>query len=111
MKIETTQSGDTTTATVSGRVDSVNASDFEKELANIADSGATNIILDCSGLSYISSAGLRVLLITIRKLNQAGGKLGLANVNSNIQEVLEVSGFVMLTKVFDSVAAAQKALG
>ncbi len=109
MKVETTQSGKTTTATVSGRVDSVNSREFEKELGAIADAGATNIILDCSGLSYISSAGLRVLLITIRKLNQAGGQLSLANMNPNIQEVLEVSGFVMLTKVFDSVEDAQKA--
>ena len=107
MNIETTHDGDTATATLSGRVDSSNAKDFERELSGIIDGGAKNLVLDCGELRYISSAGLRALLIAIRKANQAGGGLALGQVPANILEVLEVSGFVRLTKVFDTVEQAK----
>lgn len=107
MKIETSYSGATAVGVISGRVDSSNAKEFDGELSNIIDGGATNLVLDCGGLRYISSAGLRALLIAIRKTNQAGGGLALCQLPENILEVLEVSGFVRLAKVFDTVEEAQ----
>ncbi|WP_420633451.1 STAS domain-containing protein [Candidatus Palauibacter sp.] len=107
MNIETSYSGDTAVGVISGRVDSSNAKDFDGELSGIIDGGATNLVLDCGSLRYISSAGLRALLIAIRKTNQAGGGLALCQVPENILEVLKVSGFVRLTKVFDTVEQAQ----
>ena len=107
MNIEARFSGDTAVGVVSGRVDSSNAKEFDAELSGIIDGGATNLVLDCGSLRYISSAGLRALLIAIRKTNQAGGALALCHVPENILEVLEVSGFVRLTKVFDTVEEAQ----
>ena len=107
MNVETSLSGTTAVAAVSGRVDSANAKDFDKALRDIIDQGATGLVVDCGGLKYMSSAGLRVLLIAIRKTNAAGGGLALCQVPAHIREVLEVSGFVRLTKVFDTVAQAQ----
>ncbi len=100
MKLETSYSGATAVAVLEGRVDSANAKEFDEQLGAVIDQGASNLVVDCGGLNYISSAGLRVLLIAIRKTNEAGGGLALCAVPDHIREVLEVSGFVRLTKVF-----------
>ena len=107
MNVETSYTGTTAVATVTGRVDSANAKDFDQELRSVIDKGMTGLVVDCSGLKYMSSAGLRVLLIAIRKTNAAGGGLALCRVPDHIREVLEVSGFVRLTKVFDTLEQAQ----
>ncbi len=107
MNVETSVSGTTAVATVSGRVDSANAKDFDQALRAIIDQGVSGLVVDCGGLKYMSSAGLRVLLIAIRKTNAAGGGLALCRVPDHIREVLEVSGFVRLTKVFDTPEDAQ----
>ena len=100
MNVETSYSGSTAVAVVDGRIDSANAKDFDEELSAIIDRGVSSLVVDCGGLNYVSSAGLRVLLIAIRKTNEAGGSLALCSVPDHIREVLEVSGFVRLTKVF-----------
>ena len=107
MNVETSYSGSTAVAVVSGRVDSANAKDFNEELSAIIDRGVSSLVVDCGGLNYISSAGLRVLLIAIRKTKEAGGGLVLCAVSDHIREVLEVSGFVRLTKVFETAEEAQ----
>ena len=58
MNVETSYSGTTAVATVSGRVDSANAKDFDQELRSIIDKGVSGLVVDCSGLKYMSSAGL-----------------------------------------------------
>ena len=107
MNVETSYSGSTAVAVVDGRVDSANAKDFDEELSAIIDRGVSSLVVDCGGLNYISSAGLRVLLIAIRTTNEAGGGLALCAVPDHIREVLEVSGFVRLTKVFATADEAQ----
>ena len=107
MNVETSQTGSTAVAAVSGRVDSANAKEFEEELSAIIDKGATGLVVDCGELNYISSAGLRVFLIAIRKTSAAGGGLALCRVPDHINEVLEISGFSRLAKVFDTVEEAR----
>ena len=107
MNVETNQTGSTAVAAVSGRVDSANAKEFEEELSAIIDKGATGLVVDCGELNYISSAGLRVFLIAIRKTSAAGGGLALCRVPDHINEVLEISGFSRLAKVFDTVEEAR----
>lgn len=107
MEVSTSRRGDLTVAVVSGRVDSVSAPDFQDGLATAADAGGTHLVLDCSELSYISSAGLRGLLVTVKKVDALGGQVGMCELSGPIREVLEVSGFVRFLKVFDTVADAE----
>ena len=107
MNVETSHTGSTAVAAVSGRVDSANAKEFEEELSAIIDKGATGLVVDCGELNYISSAGLRVFLIAIRKTSAAGGGLALCRVPDHINEVLEISGFSRLAKVFETVEEAR----
>ena len=110
MNVETTYSGTSAMAAVNGRIDSATAAAFNEELNGILAKGVSQLVLDCDGLQYMSSAGLRVLLIAIRKTNAAGGGLALCRVSEHIREVLEVSGFVRLAKVFDTPDEAQASL-
>jgi anti-anti-sigma factor len=111
MNVETSHTGTTAVAAVSGRVDSANAKEFEEELSAIIDKGSTGLVVDCGELNYISSAGLRVFLIAIRKTSAAGGGLALCRVPDHIQEVLEISGFSRLAKVFDTAEEARDSFG
>lgn len=90
MQITTSVSGDNLIVSISGRLDTVSASDFETFMnENLAYPG--NLILDCSELVYVSSAGLRVLL-SLQKKRTAGMKL--IHVGELVHEVFEMTGFI-----------------
>ncbi|MBQ8062966.1 MAG: STAS domain-containing protein [Clostridia bacterium] len=74
--------------TLSGRLDTVTAPDLSETLKDL--SGITNIVMDCADLSYVSSAGLRVLL-TARK--SISGELILEHVAPSVLDVLDITGF------------------
>ena len=102
MKVTTNLLGDTVVAAVTGRVDSSNATRLNQELSAIVDGGSSRVVVDCDGLEYISSAGLRALLLTIKRTKAEGGGLAMCQVSDHIREVLEVSGFTRLTMVCDT---------
>ena len=72
--------------------------------------GKTRFVVDFSELSYISSAGLRVLLSTAKKLKPLGGLAVFANLQDNVLEVFEMTGFSTILGLHDSVDAALAAL-
>lgn len=80
------------------------AAAMERVHALVADK--TRMLLDCSALTYVSSAGLRVFLTTTKKLAAAGGALRLCGLNETVKEVFEISGFQALFKVFANDAEA-----
>jgi anti-sigma B factor antagonist len=92
---------------VSGRVDSFTAPNLAETLRAVTDSGRYKIALDLAGVTYVSSAGLRVLIDTqktCKALNQ--GELVLASVPPRIYETLDLAGFVPLFKFFDDTTGA-----
>ena len=80
------------TLKLEGRLDTTTAPQLENELSENLD-GVTELIIDFAELSYISSAGLRVLLATQKKMNKQGS-MKLVNVNEIVMEVFEITGFV-----------------
>ncbi|MFK8252755.1 STAS domain-containing protein [Ancylobacter terrae] len=91
------------------RLDSASSPAFEEEINARLAGGARDLVIDFSGVDYISSAGLRVILVAGKKLKAAGGRLALAGLRDNCREVFEISGFVALFPVFDTVEAARAA--
>lgn len=83
--------GSALTVAVEGRLDTVTSPDLEAALSESLE-GVTELTLDFSGLEYISSAGLRVLLATQKKMN-AQGSMKVCGVNETVGEVFEVTGF------------------
>jgi anti-sigma B factor antagonist len=80
---------------VSGRLDAAQAATAQSFL----DAVQGPVALDCSGLEYISSAGLGVLLKTQKRLLASGGKLRLTGVNRHLQDIFRYSGFDQIFEI------------
>lgn len=91
MTINKIKEENTLTVQVEGRLDTTTAPDLENELSDALE-GITELVLDFENLEYISSAGLRVLLSTQKKMN-AQGSMKVVKVNETVNEVFEVTGF------------------
>lgn len=89
--------GSVLTISVEGRLDTTTAPELEKELKTSLD-GVTELIMDFSDLSYISSAGLRVLL-SAQKTMSKQGSMKVTHVNEMVMEVFEVTGFVDILNI------------
>ena len=76
---------------VEGRLDTATAPELEAELAEVLDE-ADELVFDLEGLEYMSSAGLRILLATQKKMGLKGG-MKVINVNDVIMEIFEITGF------------------
>lgn len=89
-----------------GRIDSTTSPIFDRYMTSVIERGDTNLIIDLQNLEYISSTGLSVFLSAAKKIRTAGGRIALANLNSRIRLVFEMSGFLRLFPIFASVDAA-----
>ena len=91
MMIEIKKNAENTTIEIVGRLDTTTAPSLEKTINEDIEE-TKNLVLDFKGLEYISSAGLRVLLSTQKKMKQVGG-MKLINVCESVMEVFEITGF------------------
>ena len=91
---------------VEGRLDAVTSPDFEKELTGLIAQGETLFVLDFGKLDYISSAGLRSVLATTKRLKEKQGKLFLATLKDVVKEVFEISGFSAIIPIYESLDLA-----
>ena len=91
---------------IAGRLDAVSAIEADKEFAKVLDAGNDRLLIELSQLEYISSAGLRVLLVVAKRIQQKGGKVVLCALVPNVKEVFEISGFSSIFKIFDNTADA-----
>ena len=82
-----------------GRLDGSNAATHEKELRELLVDEIHSVNIDLSELDYISSAGLRVLLMTAKTAKAKGGKVVLITPKPAILEVIEISGFGRILEV------------
>jgi anti-anti-sigma factor len=89
-----------------GRLDASTGLVFEQECRALIDSGESDLGIDLSGLDYISSAGLRVLLVLAKELKKGGGRLALYGAKKPVQEVFDVTGYSTLLDVFPNHDAA-----
>ena len=97
MTIESKKDKDKLTLTVTGRIDSSTAPQFEKTLQESYD-GITQLVFDFQKLEYISSAGLRVLLSAQKKMNQQGS-MKIMNVSEAIMEIFALTGFTSILNI------------
>ena len=93
LKIQGERDGGALTANVAGRVDGSNARDFQDALESAIDESVEAFTLDLGQLSYISSAGLRVILLVAKTLQRQGGSFSVRSLQDSIREVFEISGF------------------
>lgn len=94
-----------------GRVDGANARDFHEGLEASIGADGESMVLDFEGLSYISSAGLRVVLLVAKTLQQKNAKLAVCSLSDSIREVFEISGFDKIVPVYSDTGEAVSGLG
>ena len=82
-----------------GRLDSGKIAEFDKAIQERIRRGHHRLLIDCTNLIFAASSALRVLLITVRKLNEVGGKLVLCNMNPHVLGIFETSGFTRLMNI------------
>jgi anti-sigma B factor antagonist len=85
-----------------GRLDASTAGKLEEKLLGLIDGGEKQIVFNLLHLDYISSAGLRVLLMAAKKLKATNGKIVLASLKDQIREVFEIAGFSAIFPIFAS---------
>ena len=94
-------------ANTAGRVDGANAREFQDALETLLKDNVSAMILDLENLSYISSAGLRVILLISKQLQGKGARFGVCALSGAISEVFQISGF---DKIIPTHAAQSDAL-
>ena len=106
MDITTSTTDSATVVRITGNLDTGTAPEAEEHLTGLIEAGSLKILMDFSTLDFISSAGLRVILATSKKLRSAGGEIRICSLNETVNEIFEISGFSTILKVFPSSAEA-----
>jgi anti-anti-sigma factor len=92
--------------TVSGRIDSSNAAEFDNFLQQAMADGRHNVVLELSGITYMSSAGLRAIVALLREAKKHRGDVRIATPSDRMKEVLQLAGLDSLFEVYDDETAA-----
>jgi anti-sigma B factor antagonist len=98
--------GNATVIKIKGRMDALTAPEFEKESAKWIDQGDINLIVDLGELEYISSAGLRSILVTAKKLKSNKGRISFCCPSGMVMKVFSMSGFSSMFSMYDSLDEA-----
>jgi len=118
MKINLEKKGDVSVAHITGKLDTNTASFYENEIFPLIDvqpeknaavqvSTALKLVLELQGMDYVSSAGLRVLIITAKKIKSKNGSLILSGMQKQIKNIFDISG---LSTIFQIVPSLEEAL-
>ena len=110
MEVITERDGETLIAKTDGRVDGTNATDFQDALRNAITPDDKAVILDFGELSYISSAGLRVILLTAKDMRSANVKFAVCSLSKPVKDVFTISGFDQIIDIHDTQSEALTAV-
>lgn len=100
--------GDVLFVRIKGRLDAVSSPEAEKKVFELINSGNHKVILELAGVSYVSSAGMRMLLATTKKIRSLSGKLCICSMSTNVLDVLKMSGFDHILELYGTEEEALK---
>ena len=107
MEIKTEEKDGFIVLGVSGRMDAMTSGPFLEKCTEIVDAGGTKVVVDMSGLEYVSSAGLRSFLAFAKALRANKGVLRFSGLSGMVEEVFTVSGF---SRMFDVLPTVDEAI-
>ncbi|MBO0801379.1 MAG: STAS domain-containing protein [Blastocatellia bacterium] len=96
---------------VAGRIDASTSPNLEHAVNAAIDGGGQRVIFDMSKVDYISSAGLRAILLAAKKAKAAGGGAAVFGLQAGVEEVFTVAGFGKIVPIATSDADARQKLG
>ena len=106
LELTETRESSTIVLAAAGRIDALTAKQFESAVLASVQDGATPLVLDFDRLRYISSAGLRVILLAAKRQKQNSAKFALCNLRDEVRDVFEISGFAKMLDIHPSRDAA-----
>jgi len=102
MEAEVEEKGDVVVVRVHGRLDAASSPQLEKKINSIIDSGHFKLILNFSGVEYLSSAGMRLMLSVSKKLKHLEGKVVACSLNDEVMEVVKMAGFHQILELYST---------
>ena len=96
MTIEIQKSEKQILAILNGELDTAASAEAEVSLKPLLDSKGRDVVIDCSGLEYIASSGLRILIGILKAAKATGSKVTMRNVSDDIKNVFKLTGFINL---------------
>jgi anti-anti-sigma factor len=106
MKINSKKNEDFNVVEVEGRLDTTNYIELDQVLSGMLDNGENKLILDIGKLEYVSSSGLRIFLMYLKKIKSSQGRFILCNMNEEIKEIFEISGFINIFEIYNDLDTA-----
>ena len=110
MDVTPERDGATLILKADGRIDGTNATQFQDNLKQHIADGDTAVVLDFEELSYISSAGLRVILLTAKDMQSAKIKFAVCSLSKPVKDVFTISGFDQIIDIHDTQSEALAAV-
>ncbi len=102
MEVSVKEVNEISVMTFEGNLDTNTAPQAQEQIDKVIDGGSAKVLINFGDLNYISSAGLRVLLTTAKKLKASSGDLKICCLNETVQEVFDISGFSTILTVASS---------
>jgi anti-anti-sigma factor len=110
MEIQKEQVGDLHVVTVGGRLDGIYGSAFANQIGELITGTNPKVLIDFTDIEYVSSAGLRALLVLVKKSKATGGIFALCGVNDEVRQILDISGFTPMFSMYSGRAEGVAAL-
>ena len=92
-----------------GRLDAHSADEYKPQLQSLIEPGPAHLVGDLADLKYISSAGLNLLIHICREARKKGGDFRLAGVQAYVKEIMDLTGYTKIFKLYDTVEQAAAA--
>jgi len=100
LSLETKQIENISILSPNGHINAHTVNDFEKSLENIINSKNYNVLLNCTNLDYISSAGLGAIMGVIEEIRENTGDLKMSNMSESVYNIFDILGFTELYQIF-----------
>lgn len=106
MELQATERNSTSVVSIAGSLDALNAPEAIRFMLAQVERGWNQMILDLRQVDFMSSAGLRAILIVLKECRHQGGDLRLVGPNAAIGKILKITGFIGVMQVFDDIDQA-----
>jgi anti-anti-sigma factor len=100
MEIHKERVGDIYVVTASGRLDGIYSTAFANQIGELVTETNPKILIDFTDVDIVTSAGLRALLLLMKKAKASGSVFALCGVNDEVREVLNISGFTAMLSIY-----------
>lgn len=110
MQISDESVGGVCVVTARGRLDGAASGPFGERILALISPGQPNMLIDFSGIDFVTSAGLRAVLLILKRVKSVNGKFALCGVQASVREVLEITGFAGMIQIHPGREAALAAM-